>query len=164
MIAGLTRDGEGVCDALVDLFRGAEFAAMLRQVWEERQHGIPFVLPGVVYSEERQTPDQYPCGEVILMDDEPGTVNVGVRLTIHVAVQWSFVGDDEDVMDRTVKRYLRATRMLLTDRTMQPYFSSSPVRCGRGDYSLLSNVRPNAGINARYLRAGSLDAYVETFA
>lgn len=164
MITGLTRDGEGVCDALADVFAGPEFVAMLQQVWGNRLHGVPFMPPAVVYAQERQTPDRYPCGEIILLDDDAADVNVGVRIVLHVSVQWSIVGDDEDVMDRMLKRYMRATRMLLTDRTMQPYFPSTPTRVGRGDYSMLANVRQGVGITARFLRTGSLDAYVETFA
>ena len=164
MTTVVARDGEDVAHVLQDLLRGSAFVDSLARVWAARATAVPFVEPAIVYTAEKQTPDRYPACELILMDDDESDATSGVRVTVHTDVHWSIVGDDEEIMDLQLKRYMRATRMLLSGITMAPNFPSTRLRCGRTDYSILSTARTAAGVTGKYVRSASLETYVDTFA
>jgi len=161
MIA-LAADMEGVVDGVVQTLLSPAFADALKKEWEGREVAVRLIYPEVVYDDEVETPSGYPAAEVIAVEERDNEQSGAEEVDNEVSVQWSIAGDNEQMMARQMKRYMRATRRVFRQQRMLPHVQGGPVRVGRVNYGLTSTLRNPTG-QGRFVKTASITLFVQTF-
>lgn len=154
---------ENVIDALANEFMTNGFRDMLDRVWAAHETVIPVRYLEVAYTSEKRPPavfDRLPCVEMVSGREETTTESSAEILVHRVSAVFTDIGDDEEILARVLRRFVRATRLYFKDFSLIPYVANAPVVIGAADYSPLAQVRNREGI----VQSVGVELLVTTFA
>lgn len=138
---------------VADVLLSPAFVSILREVHSRERRPVDFRDPQYVYTEEMETPDGYPCCELVAVDIDAADDN---QLVHRISAQWTVNGDDEQSMGCEVKRLIEATRRVFKDGIT---LTGGKVFTGRADFGPISAARaPNtSGGSSRWVKTGSIE-------
>jgi hypothetical protein len=145
-------DIEDLCAAIVSELRGPKFAAALAEIAAEKSDAVAVPVPAAadIHFGERPITDAA-HGEVAPLDGKYDEESDSKDGAYRIAVTWFVPGYDEELVTRTVLRYVRATRDALWRSTLaEQLVNAGPIAIASEDYSELID----RGDGAPILRAG----------
>lgn len=145
--------GDAVAEALLSPY----FVETLQQVHAEQRRKIEFRGLEYVYTEEIETPDGYPCCELVATRDAADAE--GLQLVHAISAQFTVNGDNEQIMGRELKRLIEATRRVLANGIE---VMGGLVYTGDADFGPI--VAARKGSSGRWIKSGSIDLMWRTVA
>lgn len=138
-------DVESVVEAMASALRSTSFTDILAAIDARLDQGqeLPRATPGpaAVYGYERATPEAYPCAEVVIVQSEIDEDADEAKSTHRITIDWTVVGDDEEVVTRDVQRLVLATRLGFRRGVLDGMRAIGPMTIQFEDYSRLEQGR-----------------------
>lgn len=155
---------EEAVDVIAELLLGPEFASCLQAEHEAARRPIAYRQPEWVYTEDIETPDGYPCCELIAVRVDSAIESTAEELDHNISCQWTVNGDDPQTMGRELKRLIASTRDFFKHTTLLPYIGGS-VWSNTTDFGPAVTARAGiAGVSGRWIKSASLELHWKAFA
>ena len=161
-MTGLVASLEAALDVIGEIILSPEFSNKLGLVHEQERVKIAYRTPEYVYPEEIQTPDGYPCCELVAVTVSDQSDSTVADLLHEISCQWTVNGDDEQVMGRELKRLIEATRLTFRSITLLPYVGGS-MRTGNADFGPTASARVLNTPTGRWVKSGSIELFWKAF-
>lgn len=149
---------EAFTDAIAEVLISPEFAQTLTEVHTEARRAIGLRMPEYVYTEEIEQPGGYPCCELLTVDEDADTLNVGSNDVAETSVIWTVNGDNEQVMKRELMRLIEASKRVFNLMNLQPLVGGS-VWTGRISYGPVVSSRVVEGQSSRFVKSASITLF-----
>lgn len=153
---------EDAIDTIAEMILSPSFASALSDEHQQQRVRIPFRVPEHVYTEDIETPDGYPCCELIAVHVRDVVNSTIADLDHEMSVQWTVNGDNEQVMGREIKRLIAATRTIFRDGTLLPNVGGT-LRTGDVDFGPVLTARPAENASARYVKSASIELFWQAY-
>jgi hypothetical protein len=157
---------EEFIDVIAEILLSPELARILSLEHERQRVKIPIRLPEVVYTEDVETPDGYPCCEVLAIRVADEANSTAQELQHEISLQWTVNGDNEQLMGREIKRLISASRDTFRMNSLLPQIGGS-VWPGDADFGPTTLARANVvglGVSGRFVKSASLALFWKAFA
>src|SRR4051812_27752564 len=149
---------------MAEVLISPEFATALRREHDARRRKIPLRIPEWVYTEDVETPDGYPCCELIAVAVEDDAAKTAQALRHEISCQWTVNGDDPQTMGREIKRLIAATRDLFRAIRLTPQIGGHTTT-GRVDFGPVVTARIGAqGVSGKWIKSASIEVWWNAFA
>lgn len=156
---------EEAIDTIAEIMLGPKFAQNLIDEHDRRRVKLPLRVPEWIYTEDVETPDGYPCCELIAVSthDEPDSTVANLRSEI--SAEWTVNGDQEQNMGRELKRLIEATRSTFRNISLVPNVGGS-IWTGDVDYgpAITARATDKAPVDARFVKSASIQIFWQAFA
>ncbi len=135
-------DIEGAKDAIAIQLQSAEFANVILGIWEEKGEEAPTEIVNEVYTALKWAPQNFPnaqMGPARGVNQNPES-HGWIDLQYEFALYWELTHSDEEMLQRWVERYVRATQDFYKGRpNLLIEQASCAIWTGEEDYSPLIN-------------------------
>lgn len=147
---------EDVIDVIAEDLISPSFREMLADVHSKARRKVALRIPEHVYTDEIETPDGYPCCEIMALSQDGDPLNEGRFDTSEMSLIWTVNGDHEQNMGRELKRLIQATKQAIA-LPMQPMAGS--IYTGRIDFGPFVSARALQGQSARFIKSASVAVF-----
>jgi hypothetical protein len=154
---------EEALDVYAEIILSPEFAAALSAEHAKRRRKVPLRLPEWVYTEDVESPDGYPCCELVAINVEDAINTTAQALRHEISCQWTVNGDDPQNMGREIKRLIAATRDLFRNLKTLPQVGGTTTT-GRADFGPVVVNRLVAGTSGKWIKSASIEVWWEAYA
>lgn len=147
---------EDLIDVIAEELISPSFRDTLVDVHASARRKVPLRLPEHVYTEEIETPDGYPCCEIMALTQDGDPLNDGRFDTSELSLIWTVNGDHEQNMGRELKRLIEATKRAMA-LPLQPMAGS--IYTGRIDFGPAVSARQVEGQSSRFIKSASVAVF-----
>lgn len=155
---------EECLDVIAEIMISPEFAKALEHEHNARRRKIPFRIPEWVYTEDVDTPDGYPCCELLAITVDDDSAKTAQALKHEISCQWTVNGDDSQIMGRELKRLIAATRDCFRAIKLTPQLGGH-LTTGRVDFGPVATARAGVtGVTGKWVKSASIEMWWNAFA
>ena len=138
----------------------ANMAHALAAADSEHDDGIETPAPLRVWTTAKADLEQYPALEIIVTDSRAQYDTFAQAMRHRLVIGFTLTGDDEEVLQAQVERYMWTLRRLIRDEQLDPPFGTSALDTGGEQYTPMLQ-RPQ-GLEAIFVTGGFIEVIAQT--